>query len=425
MKILIKNGTVVDPSQNINGKYDVLIEAGIITEIKNEINMSVDKTIDASGKHIVPGLIDMHVHLRDPGFLEKETIHTGAEAAINGGFTSIVCMPNTSPVIDSVETVKYIKEESKKTKINIYAMGSITKGLKGGELSDYKKMKEEGIVGVTDDGMTVMNAKIMYEGLLKAKENDLPVSVHCEDPDLVYDNTVNRGGVSKELGLEGRPNISEEIIVQRDINLAETTGGRIHIQHISAAISVELVRQAKKKGINVTCEVTPHHFSLTESAILEHQSNAKMSPPLRSENDLNAILEGLKDGTIDVIATDHAPHTLSDKNKDILNAANGIVGLETALGLAINNLLHTKVLTFPQLIEKMSKNPSDILKLNKGTLKEGSEANITIIDIEKTWTVDKTKFKSKGKNTPFDKIILKGKTEGIIVKETILLSAEK
>ncbi len=416
MRRLIKYGKVIDPQNNYSEEMDILIEKGIITKIEKDIKDNVDETLDATGCTIMPGLIDMHVHLRDPGFLEKETLHTGAQAALNGGFTSIVCMPNTKPVIDSNQTVAYIQEESKKSPLNVYVMGSITKGLQGKELSDYKSMKAQGIVGVTDDGMTVMNAKIMFEALKKAKENDLAVSVHCEDTDLIYDNTVNQGKVANELGLIGRPNISEDVIVQRDINLAKETKAHVHIQHISSKGSISLIREAKKQGVKVTCEVTPHHFTLTEEAILLHKSNAKMSPPLRSKEDLLAIHEGLKDGTIDVIATDHAPHTMSDKTDDISTSANGIVGLETSVGLAYNQLVHKGVLTEDSLVEKMSINPAKILGLKKDGIKVGAEAEISIIDPNKTWQVDASQFKSKGKNTPFNELLLKGKAVNVIIK---------
>lgn len=406
---------VIDPSQNIKEKLDVLIEDGKIKELGQDIQNEYDETIDAKEKYITPGLIDMHVHLREPGFEEKETIATGSQAAAAGGFTTIVCMPNTKPVLDCAEVIRKVLDKGKEAPIHVMTMGSITKSLEGKKLSDYTKMKEAGIVGLTDDGMTVMNARIMLEALTQAKKHDLLISVHCEDTNLTYDNSINRGAVSEKLGLIGRPNVSEDVIVERDIILAEAVGAKVHIQHISSGDSVELVRRAKNRGVQVSCEATPHHFALTENNILSHASNAKMSPPLRADRDKQAIIQGLADGTIDAIATDHAPHTEKDKNKPLLEAANGIVGLETALGVALTYLVKTEKMDIMKLIELMSLNPAKLLNLDKGTLKIGATADITIIDPHKEWIVNKNAFKSKGKNTPFHDMKMTGKAEAILV----------
>ncbi|WP_168198321.1 dihydroorotase [Crassaminicella thermophila] len=415
MKTLIKGGWVVDPSQNINEPLDVLMHNGKIEKIERNIPEESHKVIYVCGKYVVPGLIDMHVHFREPGFEKKETIETGSLAAVAGGFTSVVCMPNTNPVIDCVDVVDFIKDKANMAACNIYMMGSITKNLDGIEMSSYKNLMEAGIVGITDDGKTVMDTSIMYEAFKEAKKLNLLVSTHCEDINLVYDRSINKGEISKQLNLQGIPKVAEESIILRDIFLAEKTGARIHIQHISTKRGIELIREAKKKGIKVSCEATPHHFTLTDKAILKQGSNAKMSPPLRSDEDVEAIFKGLLDGTIDVIATDHAPHTEEDKNKNLVESANGIIGLETALGLALTELVHKGNMTLEDIIRKFSCNPAKLLNIKKGTLKIGSDADITIIDLEKEWIVDKNKFYSKAKNTPFDGYKLKGKAIMTIV----------
>lgn len=419
MRLLIKNGILVDPSQKMKGKYDILIEDGKIRDIRN-FSMERDcQSIDAEGMYVVPGLLDMHVHLRDPGYTEKETIETGMHAAAAGGFTSIVCMANTNPAIDNKETIEYIKTKAKNGPVNVYMMGSITKNLEGQVINEYALLKEAGVVGISDDGMTIMNARIMYEALKEAKEHNLLASVHCEDKNLVYDNSIHCGETASQLDLQGRPSISEEVIVARDILLAESLNAKIHIQHVSSKESVQLIRRAKERGVLVSCEAAPHHFLLTEEAVKHYGTNAKMSPPLRRDEDLKEIIAGLKDGTIDVIASDHAPHTKADKDKNILEAANGIVGLETSLGLVLTYLFHEKQIDITQLIELMSLRPAELLGMNKGTLKVDKEADITIIDPNKNWVVDKNQFLSKGQNTPFNGMKLKGKAVMTIVKGKI------
>lgn len=416
MKILIKGGWVVDPSQNIDEPMDVAISEGKIEALAKDITGEGYHLIDARGQYVVPGLIDMHVHFREPGFEQKETIETGALAAVAGGFTSVVCMPNTQPVIDDRKIAAFVNGKAAAAACNVFMLGSITKNLDGKEKSPYEALKEEGILGITDDGKTVMDAGVMYEAMKDAAALDLLVSVHCEDANLVYDRSIHRGEVSKKLNLAGVPGVAEDLIIQRDILLAEETGAKLHIQHISTKKGVALVREAKKRGVKVSCEATPHHFSLWDEAICQQGTNAKMSPPLRSKEDMEAVILGLLDGTIDVIATDHAPHTKEDKSKSLVDAANGIIGLETALGLALTKLVHQKGMTLTTLIDKMSCLPAKLLNIPKGTLKKGSEADITMIDIEKKWRVDEKKFYSKAQNMPFGGIELQGKATATIVK---------
>lgn len=409
MKTLIKGGWVVDPFQDIDEPMDILVSDGRIEALEKNILAEDHEIIDASGYHVVPGLIDIHVHFREPGFEYKETIKTGSMAAVAGGFTTVVCMPNTNPVIDSLETVEYIKEKAKEAACNIYMMGSITQGLDGEVLSNYGALKKSGILGLTDDGKTVMNSRVMLEAMEMAKDLDLLVSVHCEDTNLVYDRSINRGSVSEKLNLEGIPAAAEELIIQRDIFLAEKTGARLHIQHISTKKGLELVSEAKNKGLSVTCEASPHHFTLSQEDVLELKTIAKMSPPLRTKEDMEAIKRGLLVGTIDVIATDHAPHSVEDKDKNIVEAANGIVGLETALGLTMSELVHDRGMSMTDLVRLMSYNPAKLVDIPKGTLKVGYDADITILDKDKVWTVDCSSFQSKAMNTPFDGRQLRGK----------------
>lgn len=422
MKTLIKHGWLVDPSQNLFGVYDILIEEDKIVEIHENIVGEEATIIEASGYYVCPGLVDMHVHLRDPGYEYKETVETGALAAVAGGFTSIVCMPNTNPVIDNKEVIEYVKNKGENSKCNVYAMGSITKNLDGQEKSPYKDLVKSGIVGITDDGKTVMNTRVMYEAMMDAKALGILVSVHCEDSTLAFDRSINKGKISKKLNLTGVPALAEEIIIWRDIVLADITESHVHIQHISTEKSLDLIRDAKKNGTMISCEVTPHHITLTEEDVEKLGTNAKMSPPLRRKEDVEALIQGLFEGTIDVIATDHAPHSREEKDKDFIKAANGIVGLETSLGIALTELVHKRNMPLSMLIDKMSCKPSQLLKIPAGTLKIGSFADIVIIDLEKEWTVDREKFYSKSKNSPFQGRKLKGKAIATIVKGQIQYS---
>ena len=386
MKILIKGGRVVDPKNDFDKVADVLVDNGIISEIGENINADGDVTvIDAEGKIVSPGLVDMHSHLRDPGQEYKEDIESGTRSAAMGGITSIACMPNTKPVTDS-------------------------------------ELKNAGAVAISDDGRPVVESGLMRRALEYAKMFDIAVISHCEDLGLADGGQMNEGFMATYLGLKGITRAAEEVMVSRDILIAEATHTAIHIAHVSTRGSVELVRQAKKRGVNVTCETCPHYFTLTENAVDGFNTNAKMNPPLRTSDDVEAIKEGLKDGTIDCIVTDHAPHHIDEKNCEFALALNGIVGFETSLGLGLQYLVKSGVLTLNELIEKMAVNPSRILRINKGSLSIDADADITIFDPSKEWTVDISKFQSKSKNSPFDGFTLCGKPEYVIVGGKIVVS---
>jgi dihydroorotase len=409
MRILIKNGRVIDPSQDIDGYKDILIEDSKIQGLYPKgKGPKADRTIDASNCIVIPGLVDMHTHLRDPGFEYKETITTGSMAALKGGFTTICCMPNTNPVNDNVAVTEYIlRKAAQQGTCMVYPIGAITKGQRGEEITEMGMLKDAGCVAFSDDGKPVMNSLIMRRALEYSKIFDVPIISHCEDSRLSEGGIMNEGFTSTLLGLKGIPKAAEEIMVARDIALCELTGGNLHIAHVSTEGSVRLIREAKERGINITAETSPHYFSLTEELLKEYDTNLKVNPPLRTGEDVLAIKEGLKDGTIDVIATDHAPHHSDDKDREFDAAAFGISGLETAFALGLQ-LVEQKVLDLKQLINKMALMPSKILKISKGTLSVNSDADITIVDTEKKFTVDASKFLSKGKNTPFNKWHLKG-----------------
>ena len=430
--ILIKNGHIIDPSQGIDGIGDVLIEDGKITEIRMEGHGDAEKRsnrdsspshreglriINAKEMFVIPGLIDMHVHLREPGFEYKETIKTGTQAAIRGGFTTVCCMPNTFPINDNASVTEFIIRKSLEGLCTVLPIGAITKGQKGKELVEMGTMKDQGCIAFSDDGLPVMNSLIMRRALEYSKTFGLPIISHCEDLTLSEEGVMSEGLLSVTLGLKGIPAEAEQIMVFRDILLTELTRGKLHIAHVSTEGSVKLIRDAKKRGVNVTAETCPHYFCLTEDAVKHYDTNAKVNPPLRTNKDIDAIKEGLKDGTIDVIATDHAPHHRDEKLKEFDLAPSGISGLETALGLSIK-LIDEGILTINQLVEKMSLNPSRILGLltspgsfitgQKGTLAAGADADVTIIDLNKEFKVETSKFLSKGKNTPFEGWVLKG-----------------
>lgn len=409
MKLLIKNGLVVDPSNEYSQVSDLLVSEGKIAAVGANIQCEGAQVIDASGKLVFPGLIDMHVHLREPGLEAKETIATGTRAAARGGFTSVACMPNTKPVVDNQAMVEFIKTRAaSEGMVNVFPIGAITKGSEGAELAEIGDMKMAGAVGVSDDGHPVMNAQVMRLAMEYAKMFDIPVISHCEDINLVADGVMNEGYCSTVFGLKGINRLAEEVMVARDIMLAELTGARVHIAHISTIGSVELVRMAKKRGINVTAEATPHHFTLTDEAVKTYDTNTKVNPPLRGQDDVNAIKEGLRDGTIDVIATDHAPHAEEEKDVEYNYAPFGMVGLETAVGLAFRELVKPGVLTVKELAEKMSLNPARILGIDKGHLTCGADADITIIDPDLKEVVNIRNFASKGKNSPFEGWELQG-----------------
>jgi len=417
MKIILKQVILLNPYQNLNEKNDLLIENGIIKKIGNltEEDFRASQVFDFENKYCVPGFFDMHVHLREPGREDEETIETGCNAAASGGFTEIACMPNTNPAIDSAEVVRYIKEKSKDHLVEVYPIGAATLERKGEALAPMYELVEAGAVAFSDDGNAVKSAGILRHAMEYARMLNAPIIEHCEDESLAC-GSMNEGNMSTILGLPGIPSVAEDLIVIRDILMAEFTGAKIHIAHISSKNAVEFVRQAKKKNIQVTAEATPHHFTLTEESLKTYDTNFKMSPPLRTIEDVNAIIEGLKDGTIDTIASDHAPHSIEEKEMEFIYAPNGIVGLETQLGLALSELVHKKHLTLSQLVEKFSINPRKILNIPIPLIKEGERANLTIFDKDLIWTVDISKFKSKSKNSPFDKRLLTGKSIAVINK---------
>ncbi len=414
-KVLIKNGHVIDPSQDIDGDKEILIEKGKIKGLYPKgKGPASDRIIDASGCIVIPGLVDMHTHLREPGFEYKETIQTGSMAALKGGFTSICCMPNTNPQNDTKTVTEYILEEAQKNGVcTIYPIGAITKEQRGEELTEFKTLNNAGCIAFSDDGNPVTNSLIMRRALEYSKIFNVPVISHCEDLKLSEGGVMNEGFISTILGLRGIPNAAEEIIVARDISLCELTGGKLHIAHVSTEGSVRSIRDAKARGITVTAETCPHYFCLTDESLKNYDPNLKVNPPIRTGRDVEAVKEGLADGTIDVIATDHAPHHKDDKNKSFDDAAFGISGLETAFALGLQ-LVSQGTLDLKQLIAAMSLTPSNIMGIKKGTLKVNSDADISIVNPEKEFTVNSSRFLSKGKNTPFNKWHLKG-----IVKMTI------
>ena len=418
MKTLIINGTIVDPSQKLEGKGFLRMEDGKITECalgEAPKAASDEKVIDAKGAYVTPGFIDLHVHLREPGQESKETIESGSNAAVAGGFTTIVCMPNTIPPIDHVSLVKFILLEAQRVgKANVLPTGTISKGRAGEELSEIGEMYKAGIVAITDDGSPVMNSFLMSRASEYAKMFDLLVMDPCED--INFKGSMNEGFYSTKLGLRGTPSISEEIMLMRDIIISGYTGGRIHLQHVSTGLGIYMVRDAKKRGVNVTCEVTPHHMSLTDANLEGYDTNFKMSPPLRTEEDRQKLIEGLMDGTVDCIATDHAPHTYTNKDVEFDNAPNGIVGMETALPVSYTTLVKENKMPVTRLIELMSTNPAKILRLKaKGTLKAGSDADVTIWSADTEYQIDTAKFKSKGRNCPFQGRHVYGKVNLTIV----------
>src|SRR5574341_140098 len=416
MNILITNGHIIDPANNIDGKLDLLISGGKIAKLGKTGSLSADgaEVIDAGGKLVVPGLIDMHVHLREPGYEYKETIATGTAAAKAGGFTSVCCMPNTNPVNDNRSVSEFILSQSRDAAARVYPIGAITKGSKGEELAEMGELHQSGCIAVSDDGKPEMNAALMRRAMEYSRIFDMLIVAHCEDSTLSGKGVMNEGAVSTELGLRGIPRAAEDVMTARDLSLAELTGCRLHIAHVSTAGSVRMVREAKARGVKVTAETCPHYFTLTDEAVRGYNTMAKMNPPLRTAHDVTAVKAGLADGTIDVIATDHAPHGMDEKSGEFDYAPFGIVGLETALGLSLK-LVADGILSLADLVGKFSVNPALILKINKGTLSIGADADITIIDPNIEWTVDASKFKSKSKNTPFNGWKLKGRAVQTIV----------
>lgn len=422
----ISNGRVIDPANNRDAIGDVWIENGVIAD-SSSLRTEADETIDATGLVVAPGLIDLHVHLREPGQSHKETIGTGSAAAAAGGFTSVVCMPNTNPVADNPATIRWIQERAKRTaKINVFCTGAITKGLKGEELAPVGSMVDAGILAITDDGHCVQNNEVMRRALEYARMFDLPLLDHCQDYNLVADGVMNEGEWSVRLGLPGWPRIGEEMIVMRNILLSEMCGAPIHCQHMSSGGSIGLLREAKRRGVRISAEVCPHHIALTDDLLRGFDSNFKMNPPLRTQHDIDLIIEGIADGTIEILGSDHAPHAAYEKEVELDHAPFGILGLETEFGIFCNELVHRrKAIDLPRLIEMLTINPARLLKLDRGTLGVGSPADVTLIDPDLEWTYDLAKTESLSRNSPFDGWSLKGRAVRTIVSgETVWSLAE-
>lgn len=417
--MLLKNGFLINPRTNTNQITDIRITDGQISELGSSLSpLDDEQMIELNGLTVSPGLIDTHIHFRDPGLTYKEDLHTGALAAAKGGVTSVICMANTKPTVDSVETLKDILTRGAKEKIRIYQTAAVSQGLKGEIMNDFDALKAAGACGFTDDGIPLLDADFCSKAMEKAAQLNMPISLHEEDKSFITNNGINAGEVSEKLGIKGSPSIAEEVMVARDCMLALHTKAPVVIQHISSGNSVALVRLAKKLGADIHAEATPHHFTLTEEAVLTYGTLAKMNPPLRTEKDRLAIIEGLKDGTIDLIATDHAPHSEEEKNKPLTEAPSGITGLETSLGLGITNLVKTGHLTLMELLEKMTWNPAALYQLPSGSIEKGAPADLVIFDPDEKWTADT--FLSKSSNTPFKGAELYGKIHYTICRGEVV-----
>ena len=417
--MILKKGHLINPATGTDAVMDIRFDNGIIQEIGTDLTPSVsEKVLDISGLVVAPGLVDTHIHFRDPGFTYKEDLHTGSLAAAKGGFTSVICMANTKPVVDSVSTLKDILTRAKGEKIHIYQTASVSYGLNGEKMTDFDALAANGACGFTDDGIPLMNAVFCYNAMKKAAELHMPVSLHEEDKSFIANNGINAGKVAEKLGIEGSPAIAEEVMVARDCMLALRTGASVVIQHISSGNSVELVRTALKLGADIHAEATPHHFTLTEEAVLEHGTLAKMNPPLRTEEDRQAIIRGLQDDTIDLIATDHAPHSAEEKAKPLTEAPSGITGLETSLGLGITSLVKPGYLSLMDLLAKMTCNPADLYQLPAGNIQVNAPADFVIFNPEEKWTV--SDFASKASNSPFKGTELYGKIHYTICNGEII-----
>ena len=425
MGLLIKNATIVNADKVHAKEQDILLENGVIAKIAPSIEKGSHQVIDASGKKVLPGLIDIHVHFRQPGREDKETIETGSRAAVRGGFTTVMCMPNTNPVIDNAPIVSFVINEAKRIGLcNVIPIGAITKGQNDQELTDMNELKQAGCLAISDDGKSVLNSRLMFLAMQYAKMVGLLIVEHCQDFLLTSGGVMNEGFVSTELGLKGDPVIAESVIVGRDIEIAKYLDARVHLCHMSTKRSIELIRFAKSQGVKVTAEACPHHFTLTDDAVRGFDPSTKMNPPLRSQEDVDAIKEGIKDGTIDCIVTDHAPHTVEDKEVGFDQAPFGMIGLETSLGLTIAELVAPGILSLPQMVEKMSAAPARIVGLsNKGEIREGKDADLTIIDPDKEWIFSLEDIASKSKNTPFIGRKLKGTVEYTIYSGKVVYKA--
>lgn len=424
MVILIKGGRVIDPGTKTDEIADVLIEEDKIVKTGSGIKAEADKVIDAAGCFVMPGFIDLHVHLRDPGFEYKETVETGSKAAAHGGFTTIIAMPNTKPAVDNGDVVRYVHNKAEDVGlVNVLQAGAITKGQRGEELADIEDMVEAGIPAISEDGKSVMNAQLYREAMMLAVKYDIPVMAHCEDINLVNGGVINDDRRAFELGMPGISNLVEDVIIARDIMLAKETGARLHLCHCSTKDSVSLVRQSKAEGLPVTAEVCPHHFTLTTQDIKEDNANYKMNPPLRTREDVEALIQGLKEDVMDVIATDHAPHSFDEKNRSMRQAPFGIVGLETAAALTYTELVDKEFLTPMQMAEKLSYNPARILGLDRGTLQPGKTADVVIFNPKENYFIDAAEFSSKSKNTPFQGRKVKGRVKATILAGKIVYEA--
>ncbi len=423
MNVHLKNCRIIDPASGVDMRGDISIADGIIEKLGSDFAASKGtQEIDCMGLIVAPGFIDMHVHLREPGFEHKETIESGCMSAAAGGFTAVCCMPNTMPAIDEASVVTQIMEKAARVMsgiVDVYPVAAATKGREGKELSPMLELADAGAVAFSDDGAPIFSAEIMRRALEYASMRGIPIIQHAEETSMTHGGSMNEGFVATSLGIQAMPPIAEDIMISRDIAIAGYVGASYHVAHLSTAGAVALVRDAKKKKLAVTCEVTPHHFTLTDEAVRSYDTNLKMNPPLRTSADVTAILEGLRDGTIDAIASDHAPHSYDEKQVEFSYAPFGIVGLETSVGICLTNLVHSKILSLQQLIEKMSVNPRRILRLPEIRIKEGERANLTILNPDLAWIVDASRFRSKSRNTPFHSMKLKGKAVGTINNNSI------
>lgn len=425
MKLLIRHGRLVDPAGGIGGVMDILVENGAVAMIGSDLRIPDAQVIEAAGFTVCAGLVDMHVHLREPGFEYKETIATGAAAAVRGGFTSIACMPNTSPTVDTPELVAFVRRQAEKAGFaNVFPIAAVSIGQRGEVLADPEALRAAGAVALSDDGVPIQSANLMRDALIRAGRQQLAVLTHCEDATMVQSRALNEGRVSRALGLDGRPAIAEEIMIMRDAMLAEETGTPVHICHVSTARAVKIVERYKHRGVPITCETCPQYFTLTEDEILKQGALARVNPPLRTRPDVDAVIAGLADGTIDAIATDHAPHSAEEKKRPLTEAPSGMVGLETALGVTLTALYHTGKMELSDILRKMTMNPAYILRIPKGRLAIGADADILIFDPDEEWTVRPEQFASKGRNTPFAGHRLKGKVKYTIVGGKIVYREE-